>query len=153
MHRIVIGEMVDIAANLLQGFLYAIVFVIILMIVVSMLNNRKKFSPLSFLIGACLIVLLAIQISCIIGAYDISNTSSSITDVISMFSPTMGQLASSLTHQDVEPYVIRKVIWCVVILVIGGAGMYLTMDFQARNPRRTGRSSRRSTNRSYDNDF
>lgn len=127
MHKIVIGELVDVMANLLQGFLYAIVIVVLLMVVLSMIDNRKKLSPLSLLIGGCTVILLAIQISCIIGAYDISSTTSTITDVISMVSPTAGHIASSLTRQDVEPYVIRKVIWCVVILVIGGAGMYVTM--------------------------
>lgn len=141
----------DRAANSEYGFILSVVVVAALMFGVYSLNGRKKFTAISYIIAVVLVALLSYQLSRLVGAFDYYGASSDIDDVIGAVSPSLRKYVS-VSH-NIGWYIFRRIFWSVVFLAIGGFGILFTMETEARNPRRRGRSGRRRSDRSYDSDF
>ena len=148
-----IGELIDTLANLEFGILIAIIITVIVMIVIKGMNDRKQFSPLSYIIAIILCILLTYQMSRLLGACEISNIADSINSIIGMVSPSLSKYISSSTNSDIGWFIVRRIFWSILFIGVAGFSICTTMENIARNPRRRGRSPRRRTNHIYDNDF
>ena len=147
-----IGTLIDTMANIEYGLLIAIIIDAILLVIISMQNDKAKLSALSYIVALLLLIPLTFQMSRLIGACYTSRTASTINDIVGAVSPTLGRYVSSATKHNVGWFIFRRVMWSAMFLAIGGFCIYATMESEARNPRRRGRSPR-YTKRYYDNDF
>ncbi len=127
-----ISSYIDTMANIEYGLLIAIIIVALLLFSLSSINGRKQLNVLSFLIALLLVGLLTFQMSRLIGACNISNDSSMVSDLVGAVSPTLGKYVSSYTSHDVGWFIFRRVMWSVLFLSIGGFCIYTTMDVNGR---------------------
>lgn len=125
-----IGDLVSTVDNFEYGILIAIVIVALLLFSITFFNKKKKLNVLSFIIAAGLIALLTIQFSRLIGACALSNTTSTINNVIGVVSPTLGKYVTSGTSNEISWFIFRRIMWSVIFLIIGGGCIYITMDTQ-----------------------
>lgn len=134
------------------GVLIAIVITALLLILVASANSNKKLNPLSYIIAIVLATLLTFQMSRLVCACCLDDAVSDVKNIVGMFSQTAANIIG-YTTKDVGWFVFRRVMWSVLFCAIAGVGIYFTMETVARNPRRRGRSSRRRSDRSYDDNF
>lgn len=123
-----IKEFIDVAANLEFGVLIAIILVILLMFCISSMNNRKKMNVLSYIIGLVLIAILTFQMSSLLGACTLYDSSSDLSNLIGTVSPTLSKYISSGAGNDIGWYIFRRVFWSFLFMTLGGFVMYITMD-------------------------
>ena len=123
-----IKELVDIMANMGYGVLIAILLVSLLMFCISLMNSQKKYNVFSYIIGLVLVVFLAYQMSGFIGGYEIYKKVLLIKRLGNTVSPTIGEVISSFTGEDVGWFLFRRIIWSVLFLIAGGFGIYISMD-------------------------
>lgn len=134
------------------GVLIAIIITALLLILVASANSNKKLNPLSYIIAIVLATLLTFQMSRLVCACCLDDAVSDVKNIVGMFSQTAANIIG-YTTKDVGWFVFRRVMWSVLFCAIAGVGIYFTMETVARNPRRRGRSSRRRSDRSYDDNF
>lgn len=134
------------------GVLIAIVITALLLILVASANSNKKLNPLSYIIAIVLATLLTFQMSRLVCACCLDDAVSDVKNIVGMFSQTAANIIG-YTTKDVGWFVFRRVMWSVLFCAIAGVGIYFTMETVARIPRRRGRSSRRRSDRSYDDNF
>ena len=134
------------------GVLIAIVITALLLILVASANSNKKLNPLSYIIAIVLAALLTFQMSRLVCACCLDDAVSDVKSIVGMFSQKAANIIG-YTTKDVGWFVFRRVMWSVLFCAIAGVGIYFTMETVARNPRRRGRSSRRRSDRSYDDNF
>lgn len=123
-----IKDFIDIAANLEFGILIAIILVALLMFSINALNNRKKLNVLSFIIGLVLIPILTFQMSSLLGACSLYDSSSDLTNLVGTVSPTLSKYISSGTGHDIGWFIFRRIFWSLLFLALGGFAIYITMD-------------------------
>lgn len=146
------GDYINTMAYIEYGVLIAIVITALLLILVASANSNKKLNPLSYIIAIVLATLLTFQMSRLVCACCLDDAVSDVKNIVGMFSQTAANIIG-YTTKDVGWFVFRRVMWSVLFCAIAGVGIYFTMETVARNPRRRGRSSRRRSDRSYDDNF
>ena len=146
------GDYINTMAYIEYGVLIAIVITALLLILVASANSNKKLNPLSYIIAIVLATLLTFQMSRLVCACCLDDAVSDVKNIVGMFSHTAANIIG-YTTKDVGWFVFRRVMWSVLFCAIAGVGIYFTMETVARNPRRRGRSSRRRSDRSYDDNF
>lgn len=133
-----IGTLIDTTAYIEYGILIALVLDATLLFLLATLNTGKTLNILSYIIAVALLGLLTFQMSRLIAACHVSRTVSAINNIVDAISPTIGQYvasASSLTTRDIGWFIFRRILWSVVFLGIGGAGIWVTMDKKHRGHR------------------
>lgn len=146
------GDYINAMAYIEYGVLIAIVITALLLILVASANSNKKLNPLSYIIAIVLATLLTFQMSRLVCACCLDDAVSDVKNIVGMFSQTAANIIG-YTTKDVGWFVFRRVMWSVLFCAIAGVGIYFTMETVARIPRRRGRSSRRRSDRSYDDNF
>ena len=146
------GDYINTMAYIEYGVLIAIVITALLLILVASANSNKKLNPLSYIIAIVLATLLTFQMSRLVCACCLDDAVSDVKNIVGMFSQTAANIIG-YTTKDVGWFVFSRVMWSVLFCAIAGVGIYFTMETVARNPRRRGRSSRRRSDRSYDDNF
>lgn len=146
------GDYINTMAYIEYGVLIAIIITALLLILVASANSNKKLNPLSYIIAIVLATLLTFQMSRLVCACCLDDAVSDVKNIVGMFSQTAANIIG-YTTKDVGWFVFRRVMWSVLFCAIAGVGIYFTMETVARNPRRRGRSSRRRSDRSYDDNF
>lgn len=153
MNKFVIGELVDTMANIEYGILIAIMIVAILLVAIASINSKNKLNVLSYIIAAILLLPLSFQMSCLIGACQISNTATAINDIVGVVSPTLSKYVSSATSHEIGWYIFRRILWSVVFIGVAGFCIYMTMDKKSTRSRgipsgiQTGRRYNSNTSR------
>lgn len=130
MHKLFIGDMIDTMENIEYGILIAIVIDVLLLLIIASINTKNKLSVLSYIIAGVLLVPLTFQMSRLIGACNISSTTSAINDIVGIVSPTLGKYVSSATKSDIGWFIFRRVMWSVLFIGIAGFCIYATMDMK-----------------------
>lgn len=128
MNDSIIGEIIDTMANIEYGFLIALVLDAILVFGIASLNSSKKMSVLSYIIAAVLLIPLSFQMSRLVGACQISDTTSAISDIVGLVSPTLSKYVSSVAGSDISWFIFRRIVWTILFMSVAGFGIYATME-------------------------
>ena len=143
-----LGEFVDVMANIEYGLFIAIGLDAVVLLVIAVINSNKKLNVISYTIAAVLLVLLTFQMSSMIGACKVSNTTSSINEIIGIVSPTLNKYVSSATRHELGWFIFRRIMWSLLFVVVASWGILATMDKKNTSARRV--SDRRPKGRRYD---
>jgi hypothetical protein len=128
MHKLFIGDLIDTMENIEYGIIIAIVIDVLLLLIIASINTKNKLNVLSYIIAGVLLVPLTFQMSRLIGACNISSTTSAINDIVGKVSPTLSKYMASATNNDIGWFVFRRVMWSLLFIGIAGFCIYATMD-------------------------
>lgn len=142
-----LGELIDTMTNIEYGLLIAIFVDILLLFVVILFNGSNKLTVLSYVISAILLIPLTFQMSRLIGAIQISNSASSLNEIIGIVSPTLNKYVSSATNQEMGWFIFRRIAWSLLFIGIACSGILVTMDKKQKRIHRV--SERRPVGRRY----
>lgn len=147
-----IGDLIDTVANIEYGILIAVVLTVIVMVVITSMNDKRDFNPLSYIIALVLCAILTFQMSRLIGACQISNAASQVNSIIGMVSPSLSKYISSSTSSEVGWFIARRVLWSVLFIGVAVFGIWTTMNKRTKHSSRpsgaiSGRRYTRPTNR------
>lgn len=143
-----LGEFIDIMANIEFGLLIAICIDALLLFTIAATSN-SKLNIMSYIIGIVLLALLTFQMSGLIGACKMSNTASGLNEIIGVVSPTLNKYVSSATNHEIGWFVFRRIVWSLLFIVAASLGIIATMDKKHNTTRRSAHE-RRPTSRRYD---
>lgn len=127
MHNNLVSELVDTMANIEYGLLVSIVLVLLLLVLVSVMNQKGRLGVLSYIIAVILLVPLTFQMSRLIGACHVSQTASTINEFVGVISPTISAQVAEYQTQEVGWFIFRRVLWSLLFIAVGGFGIRLTM--------------------------
>lgn len=149
------GEFVDTMANIEYGLLIAICIEVLMLFVVASIKTNSKLNVLSYIIAGILLVPLTYQMSRLVGAFNISNTASTINEIVGVVSPTLSKYVSSVAENNIGWFIFRRIMWSILLIGIAGFCIYVTMDkkrirnHDLSNIPRTGRRYYSSTSRRH----
>lgn len=123
-----IDSFIDTTVNIEYGLLISIVLDAMILLVLSYVNKENKLNVLSYFIALALLIPLTIQISRLIGAYDLLNTTSAINSIVEGISPALSQYISGTDSHDIEWFIFRRILWSVIFIIIASVCIYVTMD-------------------------
>ena len=149
------GEIIDTMANIEYGLLIAICIEVLMLFVVASIKTNSKLNVLSYIIAGILLVPLTYQMSRLVGAFNISNTASTINEIVGVVSPTLSKYVSSVAENNIGWFIFRRIMWSILLIGIAGFCIYVTMDkkrirnHDLSNIPRTGRRYYSSTSRRH----
>lgn len=122
------GEIIDTMANIEYGLLIAICIEVLVLFVVASIKTNSKLNVLSYIIAGILLVPLTYQMSRLVGAFNISNTASTINEIVGVVSPTLSKYVSSVAENNIGWFIFRRIMWSILLIGIAGFCIYVTMD-------------------------
>ena len=122
------GEIIDTMANIEYGLLIAICIEVLMLFVLASIKTNSKLNVLSYIIAGILLVPLTYQMSRLVGAFNISNTASTINEIVGVVSPTLSKYVSSVAENNIGWFIFRRIMWSILLIGIAGFCIYVTMD-------------------------
>ena len=119
---------IDTVANIEYGILIAIIIDALLLFIIASSDSKKKLNALSYIIALILLIPLTYQMSRLIGAYNVSEATSAINNIIGAVSPTLTKYVTSATEESIGLFIFRRVMWSLMFIGIAGFCIYATMD-------------------------
>ncbi len=141
------GEIIDTMANIEYGLLIAICIDVLMLFVVASIKTNSKLNVLSYIIAGILLVPLTYQMSRLVGVCNISNTASTINEIVGVVSPTLSKYVSSVAENNIGWFIFRRIMWSILLIGIAGFCIYVTMD--KKRTRSHGLSNIPQTDRRY----
>ena len=121
-------ELIDTMANIEYGILIAVVLDIIMLVAIAAFNDKGKFNVLSFIIAAIILVPIALQMSRLVGACNLSKTTTTVKNIVGSVSPTLSHYMPFISRHDIGWFIFFRIIWSLLCLVVGGIGIWMTMS-------------------------
>ena len=104
------------------GILAAVILASVLLLLFTVLDSRKQLNAVSYVIALLLVFPLTFQTSRLIAVYYLSNTISTINLV-----GVLNKDVFLAINHEVGWYIVRRVLWSVLFIAIGGIGIWVTM--------------------------
>lgn len=117
-----IDEIITPMAYIEYGILAAGILACVLLLLLAVFNSRKQLNVVSYTIALLLAIPLTLQMSRLIAVYYLSNTISTINLV-----GVLSKDACLAINHEVGWYVVRRILWSVLFITIGGIGIWVTM--------------------------
>ncbi|MDE6647911.1 MAG: hypothetical protein K2K03_08840 [Prevotella sp.] len=117
-----IDEIITPMAYIEYGILAAVILASVLLLLFTVLDSRKQLNAVSYVIALLLVFPLTFQTSRLIAVYYLSNTISTI-NLVGVLNKDM---FLAINH-EVGWYIVRRVLWSVLFMAIGGIGIWVTM--------------------------
>lgn len=129
------GEIIDTMANIEYGLLIAICIEVLMLFVVASIKTNSKLNVLSYIIAGILLVPLTYQMSRLVGVCNISNTASTINEIVGVVSPTLSKYVSSVAENNIGWFIFRRIMWSVLFIIIASLSIVSTMTMATHKKR------------------